>query len=174
MTLKFLADEKWSKVLKSGQKWSYRIEYIFFCMYKTEYNEKITFGVVEFKEKFAWNLCKVVWEEKLGNLCQFYNYLLVNALSIIKSKNYYKVFYLKKNYYNVKNFEPDSSLHCFWLLFDHQCRSGLLTIFVPDSKPFWYFSTSCHFVRPMFPSCSFAYQTSSLICPAWGRILCRW
>ena len=47
-----------------------------------------------------------------------YNYLLVNALSIIESKDTTK----SKKLLQCKNFEPDSSLLWFRLLFDHQCE----------------------------------------------------
>ena len=125
MTLKFRADEKWSKVIKSGSKWprgvksvwtcSNIVAYIFVCS-KLSILKNNIFGVVKFKEKFAWNLYKVVWEEKIRKLMSVYNYLLVNALSIIKSKDTTK----SKKLLQCKNFEPDFSLLWFRLLFDHQ------------------------------------------------------
>ena len=57
-----------------------------------------------------------------------------------------------KNYYNVKILNQTLRCFGFGCCSTTSVKSRLSTIFVPDSKPFSYFATSCHFVRPMFLS----------------------
>ena len=64
-----------------------------------------------------------------------YNYLLVNALSIIESKDTTK----SKNYYNVKILNQTLRCFGFGCCSTTSVKSRLSTIFVPDSKPFFIF-----------------------------------
>ena len=65
-----------------------------------------------------------------------YNYLLVNALSIIESKDTTK----SKKLLQCKNFEPDSSLLWFRLLFDHQCEIQTVDHFRSWLQAFFHIS----------------------------------
>ena len=76
-----------------------------------------------------------------------YNYLLVNALSIIESKDTTK----SKNYYNVKILNQTLRCFGFGCCSTTSVKSRLSTIFVPDSKPFFIFRNFMSFRQADVP-----------------------